>query len=84
MKYKKPTHNIMIKDIEPSKSFKAQTTKAIFSIFFLLVTTPKNLMKFAVRRDLESVKTFIAALTWHFSNDVASRRLGYKFDMLVK
>ena len=56
----------------------------VFSMFFFLVSTPKSLLTFAVRRDFASVKTFLAAISWHFSNDVSSSRLGYKFDGLLK
>ncbi|WP_462251684.1 glycosyltransferase family 2 protein [Ekhidna sp.] len=55
----------------------------IFSAFFFLVSVPKNLLSFLFKRDLNSIKAFLAAVSWHFSNDVTSNRLGYKFDNLL-
>ena len=55
----------------------------IFSLFFSFFSAPKNLLLFLLRRDLKSMKTFLAAIAWHFVNDVSSRRLGYKFDNLI-
>ncbi|MBC6400221.1 MAG: glycosyltransferase family 2 protein [Ekhidna sp.] len=56
----------------------------IFSVFFFLFSTPKNLLTFLLRQDFNSIRVFIAAVTWHFTNDRSSRRLGYKFDGLLK
>ncbi|MEM6523394.1 MAG: glycosyltransferase family 2 protein [Bacteroidota bacterium] len=56
----------------------------IFSMFFFLVSTPKNLLLFLLKRDFSSISAFLAAVFWHFNNDVSSRKLGYKFDSLLK
>jgi len=58
--------------------------RLVFSMFFFLVSTPKSLVTFALKRDFASIRTFSAAISWHFSNDVSSSRLGYKFDGLLK
>ena len=56
----------------------------VFSMFFFLVSTPKSLVTFALKRDYRSFRAFLAAISWHFSNDVSSNKLGYKFDNLLK
>ena len=56
----------------------------IFSMFFFLVSTPKSLISYLLKRDFNSIKAFVAAVFWHFNNHVSSRRLGYKFDSLLK
>ena len=56
----------------------------IFSVFFFLVSTPKSLISFLLQRDFNSVCAFLAAIAWHFTNDVTSSKLGYKFDKLLK
>ena len=58
--------------------------RLIFSMFFLLVSAPKSLLIFFFRKDFDSIRTFVAAISWHLSNDVASSRLGYKFDDLIR
>jgi len=58
--------------------------RLIFSLFFFLVSTPKSLLTFLLKRDVDSAKAFLAAVSWHFNNEVSSRRLGYKFDDLLK
>ena len=56
----------------------------IFSLFFFLVSTPKSLLVYFLKMDFSSMRTFIAAIGWHFKNDESSMRLGYKFDSLLK
>ena len=58
--------------------------KLFFATFFFLVSLPKNLASYILKKDFQSIKTFIAAIQWHFKNDVSSDRLGYKFDVLQK
>lgn len=58
--------------------------RLMFSSFFFLVSIPKSLLIFFLKMDFKSVSAFLAAISWHFSNDVSSNRLGYKFDGLSK
>ena len=60
------------------------THKFLFTVFFALVSTPKNIVKFMLRRDFQSIRTFWEAIKWHFHNKIESKRLGYKFDSLLK
>ncbi len=55
-----------------------------FVLFFLLVSTPKNVLSFLIRKDLNGIRTYMEAVLWHFKNNTSSKRLGYKFDMLLK
>lgn len=62
----------------------SNSQKVFFLTFFFLVSFPKNLLNYFLKRDFQSIKTFWAGIQWHFANDVSSNRLGYKFDTLLK
>lgn len=58
--------------------------RTAFAAFFLLVSFPKNVFLFLIKNDLGSVRTYLEAIKWHFRNDCASTKLGYKFDQILK
>ena len=62
----------------------SKAQRLIFSVFFCLISAPKSLLIFLFKKDFNSIRAFLAAISWHFSNDVSSNKLGYKFDNLLK
>ncbi len=57
--------------------------RMIFLVFFMLISTPKNLFSFLIRKEFSSIQTYIAAIHWHLKNDASSEILGYKFNSLI-
>ena len=40
---------------------------AIFSVFFTLVTFPKNVLSYILKGEIAQLKSFLKAISWHFS-----------------
>ncbi len=56
--------------------------KAIFYLFFLTVALPKNLIVYALRRELDHLKSYWNGTMWNFKNDVHSQQIGYIYESL--
>ncbi|SEI99374.1 hypothetical protein SAMN04487995_2925 [Dyadobacter koreensis] len=50
---------------------------SIFCIYFLLLVVPRNLISYIKNRETKFIPFFFKAITWHFSNSVDSKNLGY-------
>ncbi|NQZ75626.1 MAG: glycosyltransferase family 2 protein, partial [Ekhidna sp.] len=62
----------------------SKTRKAIFTLFFLLVSSPKNMFSLLLKRNFQGLRTYWEAIWWNLKHDTGSTRLGYKFDHLLK
>jgi len=53
------------------------TTFSIFCLYFLLTVVPRNLFGYVKNKEFSFIPFFLKAITWHFSNSVNSKNLGY-------
>jgi GT2 family glycosyltransferase len=56
--------------------------KAMFFAFFLLAAAPKNILGYLLRGKWDHLTSFVAGAGWNLNNDVASERIGYKYEGL--
>lgn len=50
---------------------------ALFCLYFLLLVAPRNLIGYVKNKESHFIPFFFKAITWHFSNSVDSKNLGY-------
>ena len=49
----------------------------VFCCYFLLTVVPRNLFKYIKNKEFSFIPVFLKSITWHFSNGVNSKNLGY-------
>ena len=52
-------------------------TFTLFCFYFLLAVIPRNLLEYVRNKEFSFIPVFFKAISWHFSNSVDSKNLGY-------
>jgi len=56
---------------------------SIFWAFFLMITTPRQLLTYALARQGRNMQAHLAGIAWNIQNKKTSNVLGYKFNFLT-
>lgn len=58
------------------------TGKLTFALFMFLFSVPKNIFTYLITGNISNLKSFLAGIFWHVSNDSQYGLIGYKYNYL--